>query len=309
MIDSHFAALNGLPVHEWQSGTPLPPNTIPRLALSYDDLDGGTKWVDLFATFLEAEPHLETLPGLIVGAYDFESSENSASIVEAIAASSARFPNLKTLFIGDILSEELEISWIEQSDLSPLFGAFPELEYLGARGGNNLNLGSPHHEKLKTLVIQSGGLDARIVRSLNAAHLPNLEHLELYLGSENYGATISVDDLAPLLAGELFPNLKYLGLCDSEIADQLAPAVAKAPILKRLQTLDLSSGTLGDEGAQALLESELIRGLQKLDLHYHFCTDSMQEKLKALPIEVDVSDAQSGDEWDGEVHRYVAVGE
>lgn len=309
MIEFHFETLAGYPVHEWQSGTPLPSGSIPRLTLQYDDLDAGVKWVDLFATFLEEEPDLEVLPGLIVGAYDFESSQSSAPIVEAIVASSERFPHLKALFIGDILSEELEISWIEQSDLSPLFGAFPDLEYLGARGGNNLNIGSPRHEKLKTLVIQTGGLDARIVQSLSAANLPALEHLELYLGTPNYGATVTVEMLAPLLSGDLFPQLHYLGLCNSEIADQVALAVSNAPIVKRLKTLDMSQGTLGDEGAQALLESEAVRGLEKLDLHYHFCTDVMQEKLKALPIEVDTSEAQSGDEWEGVVHRYVAVGE
>lgn len=309
MIELHFDTLAGYPVHEWRSGEPLPAGAIARLTLQYDDLDGGMKWVDLFATFLEEEADLTHLPGLIVGAYDFESSESSAPIVEAIVASSERFPHLKVLFIGDILSEELELSWIEQSDLSPLFGAFPDLEFLGARGGNNLDIGAPRHEKLKTLMIQSGGLDARIVRSLSAAHLPALEHLELYLGTKNYGATVTIDDLAPLLSGDLFPQMRYLGLRDSEIADLVARAVASAPVVKRLETLDLSLGTLGDEGAQALLESEVIGDLKKLDLHYHFCTDTMQEKLRQLPLEVDTSQAQSGDEWDGVVHRYVAVGE
>jgi hypothetical protein len=309
MIRSHFETLAGYPVHEWRSGEPLPPGTIPSIGLEYEDYEEGQKWIDKFTLFLENEPSLEALPGLIVGPYDFESSENSGPIVEALVASSQRFPNLKALFIGDILSEELEISWIEQSDVSPLFGAFPQLEYFGVRGGNNLNIGSPRHEKLKSFVVQAGGLDARIVQSLTKAQLPELEHLELYLGTDNYGATTTIEDLEPLLSGALFPKLRYLGLRDSEIADAIALAVAKAPILQRLEVLDLSLGTLGDEGAQALLDSEAVRNLKKLDVHYHFCTDAMQEKLKALPIEVDASEAQSGDEWDGEIHRYVSVSE
>jgi hypothetical protein len=309
MIEDHLETLAGYPIHNWTSGEPLPEGAIARIALEYDDYDGGMKWVDKFASFLEEVPSLTELPGLVVGAYDFESSETSAPIIEAIVASSERFPHLKALFIGDILSEELEISWIEQSDLSPLFGAFPHLEYFGARGGNNLNIGSPRHASLKSLVIEAGGLDSRIIRSVIAAQLPSLEHLELYLGTANYGGNITVDDLAPLLSGELFPNLRYLGLRDSEIADQVAIAAATAPIVRRLEVLDLSLGTLGDAGAQALLESENIKQLKKLDLHYHFCTDAMQEKLQQLPLDVDTSDARSGDEWDGQVHRYVAVNE
>jgi hypothetical protein len=35
----------------------------------------------------------------------------------------------------------------------------------------------------------------------------------------------------------------------------------------------------------------------------------MVRKLQALPIEVDVSDPQEADRWDGVDHRFVAVGE
>lgn len=307
MID-HLETLLGHTVVDWKAGDALPAGAIPRLALDYDDYEKKKSWTDAFQEFLEA---VDTGPlaGLVVGAYDFESSQDSAFIVEAIVAARERFPALRALFIGDITSEENEISWIQQSDLSPLFAAFPDLEYLGVRGGDGLILGSPHHAQLKTLVVESGGLDGGVVRGLCEADLPALEHLELYLGTENYGGTVSVEDLRPILEGKLFPALHYLGLRDAEIADDVARAVANAPILQRIETLDLSLGMLGDEGAQALLDSSLVRKLRKLDLHYHFCTDAMQEKLRELPLEVDVSDAQSGDEWKGEIYRYVAVNE
>jgi hypothetical protein len=73
--------------------------------------------------------------------------------------------------------------------------------------------------------------------------------------------------------------------------------------------LDLSLGTLSDAGAAALLSNPAIARLKKLDLHHHYCAPKMVAKLKALPIEVDVSDPQEPDVWDGEEHRFVAVGE
>lgn len=305
MLDN-LEDLQGTPVKTWRPGQSVEAGTIPRIEWSWDNED--ENWLDLWAEFLEL-PHLEDLTALVVGDWGESFDNNSTPLVEALVAASEKLPQLQTLFIGDIASEQNEVSWIQQSDLSPLLAAFPHLKYFGARGGTNLQLGSPHHENLRTLVVEAGGLDGALVRDLWRAELPNLEHLELYLGTEDYGGTTTIDDLQPLLNGEVFPKLRYLGLRDYDQADALAVVLAQAPILERIETLDLSLGTLGDEGAQALLDSELVRRLKKLDVHYHFCTDAMQEKLQALPIEVDSSDAQSGDEWDGEVHRYVAVAE
>ena len=41
-----------------------------------------------------------------------------------------RLPALEALFLGDITFEQQEISWIQQSDISPLFLAFPRLRVL-----------------------------------------------------------------------------------------------------------------------------------------------------------------------------------
>ncbi len=103
--------------------------------------------------------------------------------------------------------------------------------------------------------------------------------------------------------------MEYLGLRDSELADEIAIAIVSAPILERIKVLDLSLGTLSDAGAAALLASPAVARLRKLDIHHHYCSPEMVEKLAALPIEVDASDSQEADEDDGEVYRYVAVGE
>ena len=85
--------------------------------------------------------------------------------------------------------------------------------------------------------------------------------------------------------------------------------VAGAPVLERLRVLDLSLGTLGDDGAAALLASPLVAQLDKLDIHHHYCSDEMMARLQAIGIEVDVSEREQEEEWDGERHRYVAVSE
>jgi len=216
---------------------------------------------------------------------------------------------LRAIFLGEITYDENEISWINQCDQSPLLAAFPRLEHLQIRGSNSLTLGQPSHAALKTLIIESGGLPVSVIREIAAAHLPSLEHLELYLGSPGYGWDGTTDDLQPLLSGELFPRLKYLGLRDSEISDEVAEVVSQAKIVERLEVLDLSLGNLTDAGAEHLLNSPGIRKLKKLDLHHHFCTAATLERLRQLPIEVDVSDQQEPHVYGEDVYRFIAVSE
>lgn len=303
----------GKPVQDWdpEEGIAAPEDVHYAVRLSYDQAEEGVRWTDLFARYL-ADPAASRTTGLVIGnwaALGGGRDQGSEPVVQALVAARDRLPNLTALFLGDITSEENEISWIQQSDVSPLFGAFPNLEHLTLRGGNELRLGAVRHARLESLVIQSGGLNAEVVRSVAAATLPQLEHLELWLGEEEYGADFTLEDLEAILAGTQFPNLRYLGLRDSERADVIAAAVAEAPVLSQIRILDLSLGTLGDDGARALLASEGVRGLEKLVLSHHFCSDEVVAELEELEIEVDVSDRQDPDEYDDVSYRYIAVGE
>ncbi|MBV9792035.1 MAG: STM4015 family protein [Chloroflexi bacterium] len=309
-IGEHATEFAGLPVIDWEPGTSLPANTIPRVSLSYEAAEEGERWVDRFAALL-SDPAAASISGLVVGSWDESgaSEDLSSSVVEALVNAHQSLPNLRALFLGDIISEESEISWIHQSDISPLFDAYPTLEHLTIRGGNDLQLGRLRHDRLRSLIIQSGGLPASVVREVAAAELPSLEHLELWLGSDDYGGNSTVEDLQPILEGTRFPQLVTLGLRDSEQTDEIASAVANAPILDRIRVLDLSLGTLSDEGAAALLASPAVARLEKLDLHHHYCSAEMVARLEALGITVDVSDAQEEDEYGGERYRYAAVTE
>lgn len=314
-IYEHLTHFAGLPVEDW---TPTrtavwPEGTLARLRIAYSygsnrSDDGERSWAELLDLFLR-DPASRRAPGIVVGTWGAEWDEAVDDVVAALVARAAELAQLRVLFLGDIVSEECEISWIVQGDVSPLFDAFPNLEHLGIRGGEQLALGSPTHERLRSLIIQTGGLPASVVHELTRATLPALHHLELWLGVEDYGGTVTVEDLQPLLARGRFPALRYLGLRDSEIADQIAAAVAQAPILDQLDVLDLSMGTLGDEGARALLASPAIRRLQKLDIHHHYCSPATVAALLQLGISLDASEPQEEEESFGERWRYVAVSE
>jgi len=306
-INQHLSEFAGLEVTSWEPGQSLsnPASTVPRVAVEYDDAQS---WTSKFRVLLEL-PGVADLQGLVVGMSDTEAGTdgNPQEMIEALVAAHAQLPKLRALFINDITSEENEISWIPNDDLSPIFAAYPGLEHLGIRGGNGLSVGRLVLPELRSLVIQAGGLSRELVREVMSAELPKLEHLELYLGTEDYGATCTPEDLSPILDGKLFPALKYLGLKNSEHQDAIAQIVAQAPVLEGLETLDLSMGILTDEGAQALVTSPLVAKLKKLDVSQSWCSDEMVAKLKALPTEVDASEQQEqeeGDDW-----RYVSLGE
>ena len=312
-IYEHIAEFAGKRVLDWEPGAPAsdPAQICYRISLSWDESEGGARWIDKFARFLD-DPVSSRATGLVVGPWEglpAGDAQITRGIVEAITAAHGRLPALTALFLGEIISEESEISWVEQCDVTPVLDAYPRLDHFAVRGGNGLRLPALRHDALRTLIVQAGGLPAQVTRDVSAAHLPALQHLELWLGIEDYGGDTTVADLAPVLSGRLFPNLEYLGLRDSEIADEIASAVAAAPVLEGLGVLDLSLGALTDDGAAALLASPAVANLRKLDLHYHFCSPAMVEQLANLPIEVDAGEPQEPHTYDGETYRYVAVGE
>lgn len=306
-FNDHVEQFAGKSVVSFGPESPISDPENAAYRVSVDDYDDEEPMQDKFARLL-ADPAADQLTALVIGVWGpweelFEYS--SGQIVELLVAAAPQLPNLTGLFLGDITFEENEVSWIIQTDVSPFWDAFPKLEVLQIRGSNGLSLGKIEHAYLKSLTLECGGMPQNVIQEVAAAKLPALEYLELYLGTPNYGFDGSISDVESLLVPDKFPALKYLGLRDSEIADQVAAAVAKSPILDQLETLDLSLGTLGDEGGQALLDCPAVSNLKKLDLHHHYLSDDMMQQLKSLPIEVDVSEQES----EGEYGRYVSVGE
>ncbi|MFJ2032042.1 STM4015 family protein [Streptosporangium sp. NPDC087985] len=259
-----------------------------------------------FARFLEKVDTSE-VRAIVVGGWEDAYENDSSKTVGLLAANASRLPALRSLFFGAIPSDECEISWIRQSDITPLLEAFPLLERLEVRGGSGLRLRPVRHDNLRVLRFEAGGLPAEVVRAVAACDLPALEYLELWLGVSEYDGDASAADLAPILSGESLPALRHLGLQDSEIQDEVAAAVAAAPVVARLESLALSMGVLTDEGAEALLSGQPLTHLKRLDLHHHYLTDEMVKRVEAAfpGVEVDLSEREEPDEdW-----RYVAVAE
>ena len=257
--------------------------------------------------FLDSPASIDA-QGIVIGNWAGEDSDRPPDeVVKLLCGRHDRLPNLIAIYLGDIISEENEISWIHQTDVSPLLKAFPKLQLLRTRGGNDLEVSEPRHAELRGLVMEAGGMPADVVRSIGRSHFPKLEHLELWLGTEEYGGSSTIQDLQPILSGDLFPHLKYLGLRNCEFADDIAAVIVNSPLLERIETLDLSLGVLTDEGGRALLSLPTGGMLQHVSLHYNYLTDEVMNLLKKMPIQFDLSKPSHMDndeEW-----RFVAVGE
>ena len=312
MISEHVSEWLGFPVKEYREESSQKPlqisaDTIYRLTLDYDA--EGT-FEELLEKFLE-NSGVENLQGIIVGQFfGDDSSEASTTVVQALAAAASKLTNVRAIFLGEMISEECEISWINHDDVSPLLAAYPALEHLRIRGGTGLKFGDDvRHERLKSLTVESGGLDRNVFNEIINADLPALEHLELWLGTDDYGGNVRIADLRPLLSGQLFPRLRYLGLRDADNVDEIAAIIGTAPILDRVLALDLSLGNLSDEGGRALLGSDRLKRLRTLDLHHHYLSDEMMERLRREYPNADLSDQKEADEDGDDTYRYIAVSE
>ncbi|WP_330174274.1 STM4015 family protein [Streptomyces sp. NBC_01498] len=225
-----------------------------------------------------------------------------------------RLTALEALFLGDLEDEQAMISTIYQSDLAPLLAAFPHLKELAIRGGEGLDFPVSGHDELRVLRVESGGLPPHAAEHIAAARLPSLERLELWLGDENYGGGVTVEQLAPLFAGEGKPALRHLGLQNSFIQDELAVALGAATVVPQLTSLSLSMGTLSDDGAEALLQGQPLTHLHELDLSFHFLSHAMMLRLwtalepAGVRVNLTVRHQAEPDDWD-EDGRYIAASE
>ncbi|MER6397166.1 STM4015 family protein [Kitasatospora sp. NPDC001603] len=315
-VGKHIEEFHGLPVLDFvqavEDGTALPEAAAVAWKVGIE-FDSPTSFVERWQQFLDAVD-TERVTAVVVGEWSSDGPESFTGPLAAILAAADRLPALRALFIGDITYEENEISWINMVDVTPVLTTYPLLEELVVRGAagsmvedDGIALQALRHEHLKALRFESGGLPAAVLRAVASSDFPALERLEFWLGVENYGGDSSLDDLAPFLDGARFPALRHLGLQNSEVQDDIAAAVAHAPVVARLDSLNLSMGVLTDQGATALLEGQPLTHLRALDLHHHYLTDALQERLReALPgVAVDLSEAGSPDDrW-----RYVAVAE
>jgi photosystem II stability/assembly factor-like uncharacterized protein len=258
-------------------------------------------------SILLEEPSARFLQELTVGIVQYV--DNSYDAVMREIGRRPR-PALRSLFLGDFEGEQTEISWSELGDVSKLCGACERLRRLTVKSGS-MSFGKPGQlvfPHLRELVVITGGLTRDSLKAIVGAHLPWLEGLELYLGTERYGCNLKRKDVDALLASERFPRLTRLGLVNSEIADELCSVLHLSPLVAQLKELDLSMGTLSDAGASALVTyAKGLAHLEKLDITRSYVSPVMAKQLqKALPKTKVVSDKPRGDAFD---RRYVSVSE
>ncbi len=312
-IDSNINTFNGkkIEVYDPETGIVDLSKFAYKIGVDWDSKEEGKTTEGLLETFSN-DPKASEVKEIVIGCWDFEGG-NSSELVNMFVKVKDKLKSLQYIFFGDITYEETEMSWIENSLVTPVLEAYPGLVHFQVRGGNSLSLAKLKHQNLKTLIVETGGMSKSIIDEIFNAGLPNLEHLELWLGDDNYGCDIAPDDLKTLLDGKLFPKLKYLGLCNYYMSDDLAKAIADAPILDRIETLDLSKGNLSDEGGNALLNSSRIARLKNLDLSHHYLSDEVMGLFGKLcaktGLKTNLDEQMEADEYDDEIYRNIMVSE
>lgn len=289
----------------WRHGFPL----AATLKITYDSelaLDAATH------EFL-ALPLAQFVEEVRFGVAHFESNNDWTATMKAITRS-PRAPELRSVRFDAFTYADQEISWTPIGDFSFAWPLLPKLEELAIRSGVGGELGKLVLPRLKKFVRISGGLSAAELQVICEAQWPVLEHLELWLGTHAYNGQASTDRLLPILEARGLPNVRHLGLVNSEIVDSLISALASSPILRQLRTLDLSKGTMGSVATARLVEhAPRYAHLTAIDLTENCLTDEECQRLRAaLPqvaIENQRGDREDGDEDHDEDDRFVAVGE
>jgi hypothetical protein len=305
-IYEHIKKFAGRPVRKVKARMETPTDPAGTAWRVTTDYDGGSEKFDRRFDALVNSAWAGEVRALVIG--EWGESYDTDAPVEKIVAAADKLPNLTALFLGEMVTEENEVSWIQQTDISPILKAYPRLQVLRVRGSTGLDVTPLRHESLREFAVETGGLPSGVIRQVGECELPALRHLELWLGTDDYGGDATVEDLEPVLAGSRWPQLRYLGLRNAEIADMVAAGLAGAPVVGRIEALDLSLGMLSDVGAAALLAGQPLTHLRRLDLHHHFLSAEMMRRVRDEldEVELDLSDAKGANDVD---ERYVAVSE
>ena len=253
-------------------------------------------------------PAAVRLRELTIGLLNFAGGGLEDVALELISA--GPFAELERLFIGDFVPEQQEISWVELGDISPLYPFTPKLQDLRLRGAG-IQLGVLAHPTLAQLVIETGGLPRSSVVSVATASLPKLKYLEVWFGRPDYGGTTDIEALRPLFTSLALPELRHLGLQNSEMQDEIALELARSPLLAQLESVDLSMGTMHEPGAQAILDNaNAFEHLVALNLAENFIPAAHCAQLEATFGDVvECGGQRKPDIEDGQPYYYASVGE
>ena len=219
---------------------------------------------------------------------------------------------LRELDLGDI--GDWDISGTRSGDLAAVAKLCPRLERVRWHAGDITIGGDIDLPHLHRLAVETGGLSSTDLAQILEIRAPKLASLDLWFGQDDYGGNCTIEHLAPLLSGSLFPALTHLGLMNCPWIDFAIDALAKAPLLARLTSLDLSMGALTDAGFAKLVEHrDAFAHLANLDITDNALTDAVRPDAlrpglvlgRQDPERVYIEDKDDPDAGS----RYSAVGE
>ena len=216
-------------------------------------------------------------------------------------------PTTRKITFGDNVDQ---ISWHHTGNLKNLWKGVPNLKILEIETGE-FEVGAMDAPNLERAIFITGGLSKSCGKNIATAKMPKIKHLELYYGTDEYGGDCTVKEVRPLIDRTDLTHLEYLGLKNSEFADDIAKAVGGSKILKTLKVLDLSLGTMTDEGAKALAAAkDSLKHLEVLDLTRNYLTKEGIALVKGLAKKVITDKQEKPDSWgEGELHYYCQITE
>jgi hypothetical protein len=135
-----------------------------------------------------------------------------------------------------------------------------------------------------------GGTRRSLLESLSKSSLPSLQHLEIWLGSEDYGCDITPEDiklfLDSLYTQKNIPYLKTLGFKNYHFQDEIVEILFQSELVKQqIVHIDISEGTLSDTGASILLQclkEVKYKHLVSIDCHHNYISTKLINHLNNL---------------------------
>ncbi|HEY1548108.1 MAG TPA: hypothetical protein VGG28_09810 [Kofleriaceae bacterium] len=278
------------------------------LEIKKADPDGGNDLDEIVRDVLPRPLYL-FVESLRFGLAAFSYANNWRPTAEAVCDSPIA-PQLRELRFDDFDDKDSELSWIKFGDFSPLWSRLPKLETLVIKSGAGGVLGDIDLPELRRFERISGGLTRAELLSITNARWPKLEHLSIWTGSWNYGASSLPADLVPLFAGDRVPALRHLGIVNSELVDSVLELLVGSALLPRLHSLDVSKGVLAD-ASFLVANAAAFRHLDVIDVGENLLSpDEVARIHNALPqARVGQQRDMYAPDADGNDARYVAVSE
>ena len=298
---------------------------IDRARLSHDEYAGkpnAEATLNDVLRALLAHPSGGFLAELALGFNGDPNEETPQDLIDLLAEEVR--PRLRGLVVGDIKyagaarpedqGEQTEISWYSAGDLSNLWQAVPNLRTLlvrsgssGSAEGGGVQLGAIELPALRRFELHTGGLERAVAQSIARGKFPQLEHLDVWFGQENYGGTAGIDDARALLGRADLEKLRHLGIMNASFVDDLVEDLAKSPLLAQVAELDLSLGCLTDAGASKIAaHRDAFAHLAVLDVRWSYLSAAGVAALAGCAREIRATPQRSQPDSD---RRYTAVGE